>query len=347
MINKKISIKDIAKLTNTSITTVSFVLNGKGRISKEITKKILDVAAKNGYEPNRMAVGLRTGVSKVIGLIVETIGGPFFGAMAKVIEEEAEKEGYRIIYCSTNNNIQKGKDVIRMLSQQLVDGYIVTPMKGLEKDIQNLVANEKPVVLIDGYFPGLDIPHVLVDNHGGAFNAVDHLLKAGYKKIGLITADLDLIQLQDRTRGYKDALKINDIKEDKRLIFKLPFDTDKDKAINAIKAFIKQQKQMDAVFFTTNYLGTMGLESIKQLELNIPQDLAMVSFDDNEIFSLYPPGITTIQQPTYEIAKSAIDLLLAQMSADRHNISKIKLQIPSKLIERGSTTEKKQILAKS
>jgi len=156
----------------------------------------------------------------------------------------------------------------------------------------------------------------------------------------LITADLDLIQLQDRTRGYKDALKINDIKEDKRLIFKLPFDTDKDKAINAIKAFIKQQKQMDAVFFTTNYLGTMGLESIKQLELNIPQDLAMVSFDDNEIFSLYPPGITTIQQPTYEIAKSAIDLLLAQMSADRHNISKIKLQIPSKLIERGSTTEK-------
>src|SRR3954470_14384570 len=123
MIKKKISIKDIAKLTNTSITTVSFVLNGKGRISKDITKKILDVAHKNGYEPNRMAVGLRTGVSKVIGLIVETIGGPFFGAMAKVIEEEAEKAGYGIIYCSTNNNVQKGKSVIKMLSQQLVDGY--------------------------------------------------------------------------------------------------------------------------------------------------------------------------------------------------------------------------------
>ncbi|WP_432326264.1 LacI family DNA-binding transcriptional regulator [Mucilaginibacter sp. P25] len=151
---KKISIKDIAKLTDTSITTVSFVLNGKGRISKEISKKILDVAQKNGYEPNRMAVGLRTGVSKVIGLIVESIGGPFFGEMAKVIEEEAEKDGYRIIYCSTNNNLQKGKDMIRMLSQQLVDGYIITPMKGLEKDIQNLVDNEKPVVLIDGYFPG-------------------------------------------------------------------------------------------------------------------------------------------------------------------------------------------------
>jgi len=341
MINKKISIKDIAKLTNTSITTVSFVLNGKGRISKEISKKILDVAAKNGYEPNRMAVGLRTGVSKVIGLIVESIGGPFFGAMARVIEEEAEKEGYRIIYCSTNNNIQKGKDVIRMLSQQLVDGYIVTPMKGLEKDIQNLIANEKPVVLIDGYFQGLDIPHVLVDNYGSAYNAVEHLVKAGYQKIGLVTADLDLVQLQDRMLGYKEALKANGLKDDKKLIFKLPFDMDKDEAVNAVKTFIGQHKKMDAVFFTTNYLGTMGLQSIKELELNIPGNLAVVSFDDNEIFSLYPPGITTIQQPTYEIAKSAIDLLLSQMSPDKYDISKIKLQIPSKLIERGSVMKKK------
>lgn len=337
MMNKKISIKDIAKLTNTSITTVSFVLNGKGRISKEISKKILDVAQQNGYEPNRMAVGLRTGVSKVIGLIVETIGGPFFGAMAKVIEEEAEKAGYGVIYCSTNNNIQKGKDVIRMLSQQLVDGYIITPMKGLEKEIQNLVANEKPVVLIDGYFPGLDIPHVLVDNYNSAYDAVKFLANSGYKNIGLVTADLELIQLQDRTQGYKDALKAAGVKEDKKMIFKLPFDMEREAAVDAIKAFLKQQKQMDAVFFTTNYLGTMGLQSITELKLNIPADLAVISFDDNEIFNLYPPGITTVKQPTYEIAKSAIDVLLSQMSNEKYDISKIKLQIPAQLVERGST----------
>ncbi|MDN5286117.1 MAG: LacI family DNA-binding transcriptional regulator [Mucilaginibacter sp.] len=343
MINKKISIKDIAKITNTSITTVSFVLNGKGRISKEITKKILDAAAKNGYEPNRMAVGLRTGVSKVIGLVVETIGGPFFGAMAKVIEEEAEKEGYRIIYCSTNNNIQKGKDVIRMLSQQLVDGYIITPFKGLEKEIQNLIANEKPVILIDGYFPELNIPHVLVDNYNGAYNAIDCLIQSGYKKIGFITADLDLIQLEDRMQGYQEALKTHKIKEEKKMVLKLPFNMDRDESVSTIKNFITHHKQMDAVFFTTNYLGTMGLQSIKELGLDIPGDLAMVSFDDNEVFSLYPPGITTIQQPTYEIAKSAIDLLLSQMSPDKYDISKIKLKIPSKLIERGSTTANKRL----
>ncbi len=337
---KKISIKDIAKLTDTSITTVSFVLNGKGRISKEISKKILDVAQKNGYEPNRMAVGLRTGVSKVIGLIVESIGGPFFGEMAKVIEEEAEKDGYRIIYCSTNNNLQKGKDMIRMLSQQLVDGYIITPMKGLEKDIQNLVDNEKPVVLIDGYFPGTSIPHVLVDNYASAYNAVDCFVRSGYKNIGMVTADLGLIQLNDRSLGYKAALKDNNLKDSSKMVLKIPFDMDKNEGVEAVKAFIEKQKQMDAVFFTTNYLGTMGLQAIKDLKLSIPEDLAVISFDDNEVFSLYPPGITTIQQPTYDIAKSAIDILMAQINTHKLDASKIDLKIPSKLIERGSTLSK-------
>ncbi|QTE37732.1 substrate-binding domain-containing protein [Mucilaginibacter gossypii] len=340
MMKKKISIKDIAKLTDTSITTVSFVLNGKGRISKEISKKILDVAQKNGYEPNRMAVGLRTGVSKVIGLIVESIGGPFFGEMAKVIEEEAEKDGYRIIYCSTNNNLQKGKDMIRMLSQQLVDGYIITPMKGLEKDIQNLVDNEKPVVLIDGYFPGTSIPHVLVDNYASAYNAVDCFVRSGYKNIGMVTADLGLIQLNDRSLGYKAALKDNNLKDSSKMVLKVPFDMDKNEGVEAVKAFIVKQKQMDAVFFTTNYLGTMGLQAIKDLKLSIPDDLAVISFDDNEVFSLYPPGITTIQQPTYDIAKSAIDILMAQINTHKLDASKIDLKIPSKLIERGSTLSK-------
>jgi LacI family transcriptional regulator len=341
MIKKKISIKDIAKLTNTSITTVSFVLNGKGRISKEISEKILTIARENGYEPNRMAVGLRTGASKVIGFIVEAIGGPFFGAMAKVIEEEAEKRGYGVIYCSTNNNIQKGKDVISMLSRQQVDGYIITPLKGLEKEVQNLAANGKPVVLIDGYFPGIDIPHVLVDNYNSSYEAVDFLIKSGYSNIGFVTSDVELIQLQDRMQGYNDGLKANGLKEDQKMILKIAFDADREEAIKKMKVFIKQQKQMDAVFFATNYLGIMGLQSITALNLHIPADLAMVSFDDNEIFDFYPPGITTVRQPAYEIAKSAIDMVLSQMGTKKSDISKVKLLIPAEIVKRGSTASLK------
>lgn len=341
MNKRKTSITDIAKLTGTSITTVSFVLNGKGRISKEISKKIIDVARREGYAPNRMAVGLRTGVSKVIGLIVESIGGPFFGAMARVIEEEAEKAGYGVIYCSTNNSIQKGRAAIKMLQQHLVDGYIITPMKGLEAEIQSLVTGGNPVVLIDGYLPGYDIPHVLVDNYGGTFMAINFLIESGYKNIGFVTVDVDLIQLRDRMQGYKDGLKVNHIAGKSKMICKLPFDLVNEKAILAIKTFIKQNPQMDAVFFSTNYLGVAGLQSINELKINIPYDLAMISFDDHEIFALYHPGITTVKQPTFEIAKSAIDMLLGQMTNEKYDISKVKLKIPAQLIERGSTIVKR------
>jgi len=340
MIKKKVSIKDIARLTNTSITTVSFVLNGKGRISESIKKIILKAARENGYEPNRMAVGLRTGFSKVIGLVVEEIGGEFFGALAKVIEQEAEIAGYRIIYCSTNNNLKKGRDVIKMLSQQMVDGYIITPIKGLEQDILQIIEGGKPVVLIDSYYPDLDIPHVLLDNYTSSFNGTLHLIQSGYKNIGFVSSDIDLIQLQDRILGFEDALAANGIKNDNKMILKLPFDTDEVKAIKGIKSFIKQHKTMDAIFFAANYLGVLGLQCLKEMHLIIPDDLAVISFDDNIIFSLYPPGITSIQQPTFEIAKSAIDLLLTQLNVDKLDISKIKLQIPSKIIFRKSTSPK-------
>ncbi|MBB2149469.1 LacI family DNA-binding transcriptional regulator [Pedobacter gandavensis] len=339
--SKKVSIKDIAKLTNTSITTVSFVLNGKGHISKEISKKILDTAKEIGYEPNRMAIGLRTGVSKVIGLVVENIGGPFFGEMSKVIEAEAEKSGYRIIYCSTDNNVQKGKDVIRMLTQQLVDGYIITPLKGLEEEVQKLMEQGKPVVLVDGYFPGLNIPHVLVDNYNSVDKAVHCFLEGGYKKIGFVTSDLDLVQLEERLMGYQGALRRNGIADDEALIFKVPYLAEKQEGIEQIKTFIKEHPEMDAILFNTNYLGVMGIISVKELGLRIPQDLAFISFDDTEIFSLYPPGITTIQQPVYQIAKYGIDLLLSQIKGNSADMkSATKLQIASNLIERGSTLAK-------
>jgi LacI family transcriptional regulator len=337
---RTVSIKDIAKLSNASITTVSFALNGKGRISEATRKRILDVAEQQSYYANRMAVGLRTGVSKIIGLVVENMGGQFFGVIAKILEEEAEKFGYRIIYCSTNNNLQKGKDAVKMLSQQLVDGYIITPLKGLEKDILKLTANNKPVVLIDGYFPELSIPHVMVDNFNAVKDGVDCFIKSGYTKIGFITIDLDLIQLNERFRGYKEGLALQHLKFKKKHVLHLSPKLNDDEAVSAIKEFILNNKDLDAIFFATNYLGTQGLQSLKDLNFNIPEDIAVISFDDNELFNLYPPGITSIKQPTYKIAKSAIDLLFSQIRQEEIDVSEIGVQLPASLIERGSTRPK-------
>ncbi len=167
---KRVSLKDIAKMTGASPSTVSFVLNGKARemrISDDLAKKIVAIAKREGYHPNQVAVRLRTGKSQMLGLVVESISGNFFAALAKVIEEEAEQYGYKVVYCATENDGKKGQELIKMLSQQQVDGYIITPAIGMEEDIEQLIEHKKPVVLLDSYIPNMDVPHVLVDNYGG------------------------------------------------------------------------------------------------------------------------------------------------------------------------------------
>lgn len=331
---KRISIKDIARLTNTSVTTVSMALNGKGRISPEIVKKIIDTALANGYQPNNLAVGLRTGLSKVIGVVLESVGGPFFGEMAKVIESEADKAGYGVIYSSTHNDINKAKKVIKMFSNQFIDGYIIVPVMGMEAEVEQLIAAGKPVVLIDGYYPQTDIPHVTVNNYESVYQAVNGLARAGYKNIAFLGPDLDLPQLQDRKQGYIDSLCIAGVQAE-NLIHDIPFEKEKVNLVAAIIGFLTSHKP-DAVFCSTNYVGSLVLEAIKALKLKIPADIAVISFDDNELFELYPPGINAIKQPTFDIARSAIDILLSKLRDPQIDIAKIKLQIPAEYVKRAS-----------
>src|SRR3984893_5832642 len=297
---KKVSIKDIASLVGAAPATVSFVLNGKGkemRISERLSISIKAAAEKLGYRPNQIAVSLRTGKSKILGLIVEDISDNFFASLARTIEDEAELFGYRVVYCSTENQLQKGRDLIRMLSQRQVDGYLITPNLGMESDIQYLIDHQMPIVLMDRYLPGIIAPHVLVNNTEGVIKGMKHLLKKGHRQIAFVTVDLKLVQMKEREEAYLKVLADNKIEPDKKLILKLKYNYDKEEALTLISRFLKKNPGVQAVFFATNYLGITGLESIKQLGLRIPDDIAVICFDDHDIFRLYPPGITSIQQP--------------------------------------------------
>lgn len=167
---KKVSLKEIAGLAGVSASTVSLILNGKARemrISSALEKKVTSLARKSGYHPNQLAISLRTGKSQILGLIVESISGHFFAALAKVIEDEAERHGYRVLYCSTENDPVKGAELLRMLTQRKVDGFLITPTKGMEQEVAKLFEEKQPMVLIDSYFPGLKVPSVMVDNYEG------------------------------------------------------------------------------------------------------------------------------------------------------------------------------------
>jgi LacI family transcriptional regulator len=333
---KGISIKDIAQQAGVSPTTVSFVLNGKAkekRISEQVSKRILKIAAKLKYKPNQLARGLRTGKTKTIGLIVEDIANSFFANVAKVVEDEADKHGYKVLFGSTEDNEEKAKGLLEVLRYRQVDGYIITPTLSLDKEIASL---QKPVVLMDRYFPNVkDFNYVVVDNFQGAFVAVSHMVEQGYKKVAIITTTSAQVQMQQRLDGFVDALKKHNLPAGKNMIKRLPFDLDRPGFTQEITKYLANNKDLDAVFFATNYLGICGIESIRSLGLQIGTDLGMVSFDDHDIFRLLNPSITCVAQPIEEIGKKLIQLLIDEM--ENNTPANAQVVLPLELRKREST----------
>lgn len=314
---KGISIKDIAKQAGVSPTTVSFVLNGKAkekRISDQVSKKILKIATKLKYKPNQLARGLRTGKTKTIGLIVEDIANNFFANVAKVVEDEADKHGYKVLYGSTEDNSEKAHGLLEVLKYRQVDGYIITPTKNMEKEIELLKMVRKPVVLMDRYLPNVDSHYVVVDNFQGAFAATSHLVEQGYKKIAIITTTSDQVQMRQRTDGFVAALRKHNIPFNRNVVKRLPFEMDRAGCTQEISRYLKTAKGVDAVFFATNYLGIYGIEGIRSLGLRIGEDVGVVSFDDHDLFRLHSPSITCVAQPIEEIGRQIVNLLMKELN---------------------------------
>lgn len=336
----KISIKDIARQAGVAPSTVSCVINGKAkerRISDKVAEHIKAITKEAGYHPNQTAVSLRTGKSKIIGLIVEDISNDFFATLAKTIEDEAYSLGYRIVYCSTENNGEKGNELVKMLLHQQVDGFLITPSKGMDKQVAELLKRQKPVVLIDRFFPDVQVPYVLVHNYAGVKAGVEHLKDNGYATIAFVTVDLDQIQMNQRENGYRETIREQGLNYTPQLMLKLPYEQSKDTSVKQIADFIQNNPEIDAVFFATNYLGIYGLESIGRLDLSIPEDIAVICFDDHNIFRIFKPGITAIEQPIEEIAKTSIEILINSIKGIPLALEDYRVIKNTKLIIREST----------
>ena len=268
--------------------------------------------------------------------MVEDISDPFFSSVARYIEEDAYIKGYKIIYCSTENDTQKAKDLIRVYRNRQVDGYIIAPSPGIEKEINDLIDDKLPVVLFDRTIPGVETSNVLVNNYEAANDAILHFIHQGFRHIGMVTVASEQIQMQDRKEGYKDALKrikgIPNIKE-------VAYHEDKDKVIQEIEDFLKSNKHLDAVFFATNYIAESGLEAVRNLGLRIPADIGIIVFDDHNLYRLFSPSITAISQPIKEIATNTIALMLQLLEDADINIKEKKnISLKSSLIVRESSS---------
>ncbi len=336
MKKKVLSIIDIAKQLHLSQSTVSFILNGKSkekRISDETTQKVLKFVEQVGYKPNLLARSFRTGKTNIIGLIIENISNPFFARLAGFIEENAYKNGYKILYCSTDNEPAKAKELMQLFKDRHIDGYIITPTEGIKDDIDKLVNTGTPVILFDRYFEGGKHDYVMLDNFQSAYTAVQHLVDQGFREIGFITINSLQSQMQDRLDGYEKATDVNGLKH---YVKEVGFNMSDDNVVEHIVDFLTRKTKLDAVIFSTNYLGINGLKAIKKMELAIPKDIAVISFDDNVVFELHTPAITAIEQPIEAMSVQLINILLDKLASK--NIINHKVTVPGRLVIRESTT---------
>jgi LacI family transcriptional regulator len=338
MKRKNLSISDIAKKLNVSPTTVSFVLNGKWkekRVSEEVVKKVRNYIEKVGYKPNTFAQGLRTGKSRIIGLMIEDISNPFFASVAKLIEDRAYEDGYKIMYCSTHNDQQKARDLIKMFKDCRVDGYIIAPADGMEDEVQKLLKEKEKVVLFDRYFKDIPADYIVVDNEKSAHRATSHFVNEGFKHIAFITTTSAQSPMKDRLAGYTKAIKRNGLKP---IIKKIKYTEDHDLIDKEIESFLIDNPKIDSILFATNYLAVNGLEMIRKLNRKIPDDIAVISFDDHILFQLYNPPITSIVQPVQEISEMVISTLLEKLNNPSR--SQKQLELPTQLALRKSSQRK-------
>jgi LacI family transcriptional regulator len=339
---KKISIHDLAKQLQVSSATVSFVLNGKAaekRISPAMEEKILKHAQKSGYRPNRVAKSLRTGKSKIIGMLVEGISDPFFSSIARIIEERAHQHDYKIFYSSTNNDTAIARELIRTYRDTQVDGYIIAPPPGLEEDIKALMEDGFPVVLFDRYYPGLTTHNIVVNNFEGAYNAVLHFVENGYRDIVLVTLHSAQVQMEDRLKGYEAAM-VKNWREPR--VLKIPYNLKPEQITEEVTSFLTRPNRPDAVLFATNYLCVSGLRAIADLRLRIPEHIAVIGFDDNSHFALFSPAVTAVAQPVEDISREVVNTLIGCLADKEKMKHKITTVLPTSLIVRESSLDRKE-----
>ena len=340
---KRPSLKDIAQQLKVSVTTVSFVLNGKGKekgISQAVSEKILKYVEEINYKPNQLARSLRTGKSRVIVFMVEDISNTFFARIARLIEDIAYEKGYRILFCSSENDDRKSEELIDLFIERQVDGFIIIPSPGIQPTIEKLLRENIPVVLFDRYFPGLKSSYVIIDNEDSAYKATRHLIDNGFRKIAFITIDSEQTQMRDRLNGYRKAVQEEGLQES---LLVVPFrDSSLKKKQEILKNFLCREQDFDAVFFATNYLTETGLFVIRENLPEMAEKWGILTFDDNSFFRIYSPAITAIAQPLEAISRELMEILLDQIkNAGPRKSELIQRVLPAALIIRESSSGRK------
>jgi LacI family transcriptional regulator len=309
------NIKELAGKLGLSPTTVSRVLNGKSkkfRISQNTSQKVLDAARKYHYSPNRIARGLKLEKTETIGLIIPDIANPYFGSIAKTIEVEARNSGYSIILCDSLDDEITEAELLKLLAGRKVDGIIIAPTGKSSRHITEIQQQGIPIMGIDRYLAGTNLPFVITDNHLGALLATEHFIKMGHRNIACIQGINGISANNDRVKGFRDTLQMHKILVNESMI--LGTDFGEENGYNQTKKLLAFPERLTAIFALSNLISIGALRALKEAGLNVPDDVSIVSFDEQPYSAFLACPMTTVEQPREEIGKLAFQYLLDRIN---------------------------------
>lgn len=343
---KNVSLKDIALKSGVSTALVSYVLNGKAqesRVGKETAERILRIAGELNYQPNLIAKSLRSGRSFTIGLVIADIANPFFANIARIVDDVARKYNYTIIIGSCDENAEKSANVLRVMINRKVDGFIIVSSEGAEEQLRYLQQEHIPFVLLDRHFPEIKTDYVVTDNHRAAYDAGIHLIAGGYRKIGMMAYDTALFHMQERIKGYQEALSDSGIEPKKGWLRKInQFNVGEEIAI-ALDEMLTTADPIDAMIFATNDLAVNSIKYLNRKGLKIPQVFAAVSFGQAEWFDLYQCPISYVKQSVDLLATKAVETLIRKFDhGDDEGVTQIRIN--ATLVKRDSSRPKAAVL---
>ncbi|MBX4267812.1 LacI family DNA-binding transcriptional regulator [Clostridium estertheticum] len=327
-----VGIKDIAIECNVSATTVSRALNNSKEISKKTRELILKTCEEKGYIPNSAARSLILNKTNMIGLLIPDITNQYYAYVSKGVSSYLEKIGYGLVLCNSDRNKDNENRYIDFLAQKRVDGIILIPVKPKASDYKNIVANV-PLVMADNYVKDLEVSYVGNDNYVGARKIVSHMLRQGYRKIGVILGDESSTASNERLKGYKDILTENNIEISNDIL--LNSSANFEDGFKLAQILIK--KKVDAIF-TINDSVAMGV--MKYAHMNnilIPKDIGIAGYDDIEQASMLTVPLTTVHQKKFELGQIAAKILIEEIN--NHNTLKQTIILQPELVIRKSCNE--------
>ncbi|MBA7702944.1 Catabolite control protein A [subsurface metagenome] len=325
----KATIKDVAKDAGVSIATVSRIVNDiPGQYNEKTKKRVVQTIQKLNYQPNAIARSLRNRKTRTIGFAVPGLQ-PFFAEVLEGVQSVARKKGYSIVLCNTDYDPKQEEAYVVNLLEGRVDGVIFTSGVMQDEHILRLKEEGIPIVLIEKFMQNSDIPAVVIDNLSAAKKGVKHLLSLGYRKIGYISAPLELVPLRERFEGYKQALLESRVPYDSSVVY-IEKTIKKEDLRSGYKIMtrILQQGNFPKVFFiVSDTLAIGAIKAIKDFGMKVPDDIAIVGFDDIDIASFSDPPLTTMVQPKYQMGAKGMETLIKVMSGVKLRKKEIRLGV--------------------